>query len=354
MPSDTALVSADQAPTPFYRPPAAHLNAGAVAIESERAIAEAQGKLIIAKRFPRDEASAFARAMTSCQRPSLASSAIYSFPRSGQTVSGPSIRLAEELARCWGNIDYGIRELSRKDGVSEMEAYCWDLETNVMSAQKFTVRHIRDKRGGGEALKDERDIYEVTANMGARRLRARILAVLPPDLVDDAVAMCRQTAEKRESSIPLADRIKRLVMGFAKLDVTADMLAGRLGHQLDATTPDELADLREIYTSIKDGMTHVSDWFGAKAEEAKAEAKPASKLDALEGAAAADAVPDPSAETLAWVIAEIEKASSAQALDRMLASAAVKAKIGKLPAERQAQVDVAVKAARHGFGGEAA
>jgi hypothetical protein len=67
---------------------------------------------------------------------------------------------------------------------------------------------------------------------------------------------------------------------FAKLGVTAEMIVARLGHPLDATTPDELADLRDIYPSIKDGLSKVSDWFGTKAGESSE--KPTSKLDALE------------------------------------------------------------------------
>jgi len=264
---------------PFVRAQANHLAAGTVAIESERAIAEAQGKLVLAKRFPRDEAMAFAKVMESCKRPGLAAVAIYGFPRGGQTVSGPSIRLAEELIRCYGNADYGIRELSRKQGESEMEAYAWDLETNVMSSQRFTTRHIRDTKGGGKDLTDERDIYELTANMGARRLRARILAILPPDLVDAAVQECRKTREGG-NKLPMADQVRGMTEAFAKLGVTGEMIVARLGHPLDGTTPDELADLRDIYPSIKDGLTKVGDWFGAKVET-QAE-KPSSKLDALE------------------------------------------------------------------------
>lgn len=172
---------------PFARTVSRHINAGTVEIESSRAIAEAQGKLVIAKRFPRDESLSYSKVIESCRRPGLASEATYSFPRGGKAVTGPSIRLAEELARVWGNIDYGIRELSRKDGVSEMESYAWDLETNTSSSQKFSVKHWRDTQSGGYELKDERDIYELTANQGARRLRARLLAILPPDLVDGAL-----------------------------------------------------------------------------------------------------------------------------------------------------------------------
>jgi hypothetical protein len=98
---------------------------GTVAIESERAVAEAQGKLIVAQRFPRDAYKAFEAMLQSCRRPGLARTAFYNYSRGGSAVSGPTIRLAEELARCWGNIDYGLRELSNQPGVSEMEAYAW-------------------------------------------------------------------------------------------------------------------------------------------------------------------------------------------------------------------------------------
>jgi hypothetical protein len=248
---------------PFAKAAPAHISAGAVAIESERAIAEAQGRLLIAKRFPRDEAAAFARVMDACRRPSLADVAHYRFPRGGQSVEGPSIRLAEELARCWGSIHYGIRELSRRDGESEMEAFAWDLQTNVVTTQTFTVRHLRDKRGGPEALRDERDIYEVTANMGARRLRARILAVLPPDLVDAAVRQCRDTV-LNGSDKPLPDRIREMTQAFAKIGVTAEMLAVRLGRSLDTATPEDLVELRGIYQGIRDGASSVREWFSPK------------------------------------------------------------------------------------------
>lgn len=264
-------------PNPFAnRQLASHVSAGAVAIEQERAIAEAQGKLVIAKRFPRDQAAAFQALMESCSRPGLAEEAIYSFPRGGQKVTGPSIRLAEELARCWGNIDYGLRELSRRDGESEMEAYAWDLQTNTMSSQKFTVKHIRDKREGNQVLTDERDIYEIGANMGARRLRARILAIIPGDLADAAVAKCRETLAGG-SEVPLADRIRSVVAEFGKLGVKAALIEKRVGKKLDDLLPDDLVELRGIYKSLRDGMSKPSDWFG---DEAKPTSKVADKVNA--------------------------------------------------------------------------
>lgn len=242
------------------------VNAGTVAIEQERAIAEAQGKLVIAKRFPRDQAAAYEAVMESCKRPAFAEVANYAYPRGGQQVTGPSIRMAEELARCWGNMDFGIRELSRRDGVSEMEAYAWDLQTNTMSSQKFTVKHLRDKTGGATVLTSERDIYEVTANMGGRRLRARILSVLPPDLVDAAVKACRQTMAGK-SEMPIADRVRQMIDAFAKKEVSSTHIASYLDKPLDAFTGEDIADMQAVYNAIHTGQSKVSDFFGA--EEAK-------------------------------------------------------------------------------------
>lgn len=264
-----------------------HVNAGTVAIESERAVAEAQGKMVLAKRFPRDTALAAARVIDACKRPSLAEAGLYRYSRGGGNVEGPSIRLAEELARCWGNVEYGLRELSRKEGFSEMEAFAWDLETNVRSVQNFTVRHLRDKKGGPQVLHDERDIYEITANMGSRRVRARILAILPPDLTDAAVAQVRRTL-RDGSEAPLGDRINKMVQFLAGFGVTAAMLVAYLGHPIDQTTPDELVDLKGIATSLKDGQSKVADHFGPKADAVVDGAKPG-KLDALEKAVSAPA-----------------------------------------------------------------
>lgn len=261
-PATPAPASASAPGNPFERKISEHINAGAVAIEAERAIAEAQGKLVIAKRFPRDPFRAFNQAMEACRRLTFAEEALYKYSRGDGAVSGASIRLAEELARCWHNIEYGLRELSNKNGVSEMEAYAWDLETNTYSSQKFTVRHWRDTKRGGYELTDQRDIYEITANLGARRMRARILAVLPGDLVDAAVAECYKTLAGRNDE-PMTVRLQRVVAKFSKLGVSVAMLESYLKHQLDKTLPDELVDLQAVYNAIKDDNGKIGDYFGA-------------------------------------------------------------------------------------------
>ena len=252
-----------------------NINQGTVAIEASRAIAEAQGKLVIAKRFPRDEVQAYNRVAQACQRKGIAEKAFYSYNRGGGTVSGPTIRFAEELARCWGNIDYGIKELSQDEGKSEMQAYAWDLETNAQSVQNFTNPHIREVAGKAKILTSQRDIYEINANMGARRLRSRILAILPTDLVDMAINECKKTLAGNNDE-PLIDRVKKMIVAFGKIGVTQDQIEKRLGRKVDTMTIDDFTDYIGIYNAIKQGESKIAEWFEAE--------KVASDLtDALKG-----------------------------------------------------------------------
>ena len=237
-----------------------NINQGTVAVEASRAITEAQGKLLLAKQFPRNYISCYTQAIEACRRKQFAEKAFFSYPRGGQTVTGVTIRFAEELARCYSNLDYGIKELSHEEGKSEMQAYCWDLETNTISSQNFTVEHIREANGRSTKLTSQRDIYERTANDGARRLRSRILAILPPDLVEDCIAECKKTlAGNNEMS--LADRIKYIVTTFGKIGVTKEMIEKRLGHTVESMNYDELTEYIGIFNGLKQKETTISDWF---------------------------------------------------------------------------------------------
>ena len=231
-----------------------------VEVAISRASQEVQAAMAVAKRFPRDMNAAHARLMQSCRRKGLAEAAIYEYPRGGQKVEGPSIRLAEAAAQCWGNLDFGVIEVEQSAGQSVVMAYAWDLETNTRQVKTFTVKHERHTRQGRTFLTDPRDIYEMVANQGARRLRACILGVIPGDVIDDAVAQCEKTLIG-DGKEPIGDRIRKMLKAFAEFTVTQEMVEAKLGHKVDAITETELAKLRKTYTSIKDGMGGIHDFF---------------------------------------------------------------------------------------------
>lgn len=232
-------------------------------VETSKAIEEVRASMTIAKKFPRDEITAEQRILTSCKRFSLAERALYSFPRGGKAVSGPSIRLAEVIAQNWGNIQFGIKELEMNDQRATVEAYAHDLETNTRQSRVFTVEFKIQLSGnkGFKTLTDPRDRYELIANYGMRRTRACLLSIIPGDIVERAVETCQKTLENGEKSEPFIDRVRRMVSAFAELGVTKDLIEKKLGHTLEMMIPKELVDMQGIFASIRDGMTRREDWF---------------------------------------------------------------------------------------------
>lgn len=237
---------------PFAKAVAPGLSAAADA-ESQRAVAEVQAAIMLAKRFPRDQLAATERILQACCRPSLAEQAVYSYTRGGTEVTGPSIRMAEAIAQAWGNMQFGIRELAQGAGQSTVEAFAWDVETNTRQVKVFEVPHVRDTKQGRKVLTDARDIYEMVANQGARRLRACILGVIPGDVVDAALKQCDETLKANVKVTP--ESIKALVEAFGEFGVTGEAIVKKLGHKLEAISPGEVVRLRKIYRAIKDGFT---------------------------------------------------------------------------------------------------
>jgi hypothetical protein len=232
---------------------------GLINVAESRAVAEVQASYVIAKKFPRNELQSYQRIINACKRPFLAEQAIYVYPRGATSVTGPSIRLAEAIAQCWGNLDCGVREISQSNGISIAEAYAIDLETNTRVTKIFHVPHTRDTKKGKYKLTDSRDIYEVVANQGARRLRACILGIVPGDVVEAAVAECKKTMQSGE--LPISDRIRMMITKFDELGVKTEHLEKRLGHSLDSTIQEEIITLQGIYKAIKDGFASREDFF---------------------------------------------------------------------------------------------
>ncbi|SEN89034.1 hypothetical protein [Nonomuraea pusilla] len=236
----------------------------ATAVEQSRAVAEVHAAIVVAQQCPRDVQAARLDIQNSCSQMSFAEQAFFRYKRSSSTISGPTIHMARELARCWGNVQYGIAEMSRDDehGQSEMMAFAWDVQTNSRSSTTFIVPHKRDTSDGTKPIVDMRDIYENNANMGARRVREMIFAILPPWLVEEAKELCNKTLAGGGDK-PLAVRVDEALVGFAGLGVAADRLEQKLGRPKEEWNGYDVAQLRVIYRSIQRREVTVEDEFPA-------------------------------------------------------------------------------------------
>ncbi len=231
-----------------------------VAVAETRAGQEVQAAMAIAQRFPRDQTAAFQRIMEACRRKSLAKDAVYAYPRGTEVISGETIKLMEVIVQNWGNIDAGLTEVEQREGESTMMAYCWDMQTNTRITQTFTVKHERHTRRGVKILTDPRDIYEVTANSGSRRLRKCMSRTIPTDIIEAAIAECTKTLQG-DTSEPISDRVHAMVTAFAVFGVTQEMIEERLGHNLKSIIEQELVTLRQIYTSLNNDMATREQFF---------------------------------------------------------------------------------------------
>ncbi|WP_416902729.1 hypothetical protein [Micromonospora echinospora] len=255
------------------------------AVEQARAVAEVAAAVQVAQMNPRDMNRAWEEMKAACSRLGLAERAFYSVVNRGK---GPSVHLARELARIWGNLDYGVHELHRDDvrGMSEVRAYAWDQQTNVRSSRTLQVPHqrmVKDQETGERHRKpliDLGDVYLNNQNIGARAVRESIFTVLPADFVAEAQEICRATIRKGDGK-PLHERIANMVSRFKELGVSVARIETRVGSKRGQWTAADLAELAVVYGSISRGEARADDEF------------PAARVTAAEIAEQAAAAPVP-------------------------------------------------------------
>lgn len=260
-------------PLPVHLPSSSPSRVGqGTAVEQSRATSEVYYRVLVAQQVPRDEDAVLDSMKRSCSKLRLAEKAFYKLPRSGSTVEGPSVHLARELARIWGNIDYGVTELRQDDeyGQSEIQAFAWDLQTNARSAQTFIVPHKKDVGSSTKKLAKMQEIYENNANNGARRVREAIFAVLPTWFVEEAQEICK-AAIARGDGTPLADRISTAVALFEKdFGVTLAQLEAKLARSKDRWDEQDVAGLSVTFRSLKAREVSKDDEFPTAATKVTA------------------------------------------------------------------------------------
>ena len=257
----------DQIAQPRPTTPAA---SQATAVEQARAVAEVAAAVRVAQENPRDETRAIARMRQACSQQALADRAFYSVPRAGGRVEGSSVHLARSLAACWGNVDYGIRELKRDDeaGESEMQAWAWDQESNVRSSRSFVVPHARmvgsAKRGDKrrERLDDLGDIANNNNSVAARAVRETIFTILPVWFTAEAESLCANTLRGQGGDKPLAAQIADMIANYESgFGVTRSQLEAYLALPTSEWTAQTLGALRVLGGELNRGEKKVADEF---------------------------------------------------------------------------------------------
>jgi hypothetical protein len=226
-----------------------------------KSLAEVQGKVFMAKQFPRQMDVVQAKIQQSCERKSLAEVAEYEYTKGGTTINGASIKLLETIAQCYGNIHSTWKEISRdsQNHKSMCIAEAWDLENNVSSTLEFEVSHYRDTKGGPVLVTSERDLYELVASNAARRLRKCLENIVPRDIVDDARRICDETLVSKvdvQKGIDKALEVFKETYGISLKQIETYFGMGRQGF-----TKNTYVKLQKLFISFRDGVADPSEVF---------------------------------------------------------------------------------------------
>lgn len=229
-------------------------------IEQARAGTEVLALVTVAQQRPRSVAAATAEMEEIFQQEFFIQKAFYDYPRGKGAdkvqITDLSIIAVKELARCWGNIQYGSTELrqDRSRNESEMEAWAWDMQSNQRVVRRVVVPHVRDTTSGSKTLTDVRDVYELLQNHTSRRLRECIKDVLPSWFVERARKVLWQALE-HGGGVSLQERRIVLTKLFRdKHNVTVTQLETKLDRKLDDWTALDLAKLKVTHESLTDGI----------------------------------------------------------------------------------------------------
>lgn len=233
----------------------------------------------VARQFPRNWEKVEHDVVRAFSIRTLAAKAQYKYPRGNQEIVGKSVVTARAIAPIWGNVSYGCKVLDATEDQITLRGFCVDYETNSEKIADDVVKMLiqrKDKRSGRtEWVKpDERDARELISRRGAFLERNAILITIPDWVSDLAVETANRTltevARKDLQRDPKV-QIQNVIETFARFGVSAEQLETKLGHPLDRVSPEELADLRNVAISFREGEMVPSDWIEPEPTKTRAD-----------------------------------------------------------------------------------
>lgn len=223
-----------------------------------------------------------------------AASMLYSLPKGGKIIEGPSIRFAESLAQCWGNcrVSSRVLRINREEKFVEAVGYFHDLESNVEFEDTVT-RPIVDKEG-----RLYRNDMIVTTCNAARSIAKRnaILAGVPRPVYWPAYEDAKRVAKGQVKG--LVKTRQDMIAAFGKIGVTPDLLFKQIGVSSEQEISlDHVATLRGMYSTISSEEATREEVFASleESEDAKKpKTKSAKKLDDIGEKPEREPLPDSS------------------------------------------------------------
>lgn len=301
--------------------PAAQTSVAEVATTSVgvQARVAVEARFMVAQGRPRNLERVEANLIRSCATREFAEVARYKLPRRderGRDITGPSIRFAEELARCLGNILPESPVVFDDEWRRVVKVAVSDLEANLSYSQDVVIEKTVERRSkvdrevvGERTNRQNQKVYRVRAtdqellekqnNLVAKAQRNLIVKLAPAWLVSRAFQAVDQTlANMTQAELPKA--LERLRDTYEAAGVTQDELERWLGHPLAQVTVAEYEPLRGAVQALRDGEISWDQLSRSRITEA-----PAKRNGQAAASQPAGASPDHSKDQGKAVVAEV-------------------------------------------------
>ncbi len=219
--------------------------------------AEVDMQVATAKKYPRNLRQVLNNIeYLATQDQETAESCFYALKRDGKTITGATVRLAEIITSCWGNIRSQAKIIANDGKFITAQGTCWDLETNV--AYSIEVRRkITDKTGKTYT----EDMQIVSANaICSVALRNAVFKVIP-------MAITRKIQDKIKDVIlgdeeSFDDVKQKAVEYFIGKGVTKAQILKFVGREsIEGIDREDVVILRGVATAIEDGDTTIASAF---------------------------------------------------------------------------------------------
>lgn len=262
----------------------AELQAIAIAKAAE---AEVQSAYIMALKRPRNEEDARVAINRVCQNRGFAKKAKYRKPVGETHIVGPSIRMAEEIGRHWGNVLIQQNTIYEDTSKRVGRVVVKDLQTNIGYSKEFVIEKTveRKKAEGREVLSERTNSYKQRifivratedellnkeAAIASKVIRNNLLRLIPEHILEEALAVVDGTLRQGVTEDPQAAK-RQLLDQFGTLGIKASDIEIYLKHPIAQLTAQEMVELQDIVNSIKDGQAKWPDFLHKedRAEPAK-------------------------------------------------------------------------------------
>lgn len=258
--TETALAEVE--PTGLAETATAHAKA--------MAEADVQAKYVIARRFPRDLDQVREDLLKDCRRPAFARAARFHMPI-GDGVEGWTIRFIEAALGHMGNCDSVAHTIFADAEKEILSIRVTDYQRNVSHASTATVAKTVERKRlkkGQKPISSRRNSYgqivhlieasetDFRAKRGAevsKHVRTNGERLIPAWMKEEALAAVKKTQADSDAKDPDAAR-RQLSDAFAELGVKVGDLKVYLGHDLDQASPADLAHLRAVFATVREGQ----------------------------------------------------------------------------------------------------